>query len=218
MPCVGGTAIEPGWRQSLRMSHSWDNNSKTQKQRRAEKHNFLKIYPKFTFIYLFKFLAYLFGWLVFLLLFCFCYWDMVSLCGPGCPRTHSVDQAGLNSQRYRYLWFPYAGIQGMHHLIHLSIWFFESTISLTPICTTHAQHTFHGRMWLCKLSLHCVPLREFRRHFCDFSPGSVLPRGKSEYQWETGSELASHRVPQSLSLRSRVNMATSSLVILFLLI
>ena len=24
-----------------------------------------------------------------------CFWDRVSLCSPGCPRTHSVDQAGL---------------------------------------------------------------------------------------------------------------------------
>jgi hypothetical protein len=32
-------------------------------------------------------------------LFCFCFlfvfWDRVSLCSPGCPGTHSVDQAGL---------------------------------------------------------------------------------------------------------------------------
>jgi hypothetical protein len=29
--------------------------------------------------------------------FCFClfYWNRVSLCSPGCPGTHSVDQAGL---------------------------------------------------------------------------------------------------------------------------
>jgi hypothetical protein len=28
-------------------------------------------------------------------LFCFVLWDRVSLCRPGCPGTHSVDQAGL---------------------------------------------------------------------------------------------------------------------------
>jgi len=27
--------------------------------------------------------------------FCFCFQDRVSLCSPGCPGTHSVDQAGL---------------------------------------------------------------------------------------------------------------------------
>jgi hypothetical protein len=28
-------------------------------------------------------------------LFCFVFWDRVSLCSPGCPGTHFVDQAGL---------------------------------------------------------------------------------------------------------------------------
>ena len=27
--------------------------------------------------------------------FCFLFWHRVSLCSPGCPRTHSVDQTGL---------------------------------------------------------------------------------------------------------------------------
>jgi hypothetical protein len=31
-----------------------------------------------------------------IILFCFLFfWDRVSLCSPGCPGTHSVDQAGL---------------------------------------------------------------------------------------------------------------------------
>jgi hypothetical protein len=33
--------------------------------------------------------------LLFLLLFCFVFRDGVSLCSPGCPGTHFVDQAGL---------------------------------------------------------------------------------------------------------------------------
>jgi hypothetical protein len=43
----------------------------------------------------------LFGWLVFcfvlfcFVLFCFVFRDRVSLCSPGCPGTHSVDQADL---------------------------------------------------------------------------------------------------------------------------
>ena len=40
-----------------------------------------------------------FLFLSFLFLFCFwfglVFWDRVSLCSPGCPGTHSVDQAGL---------------------------------------------------------------------------------------------------------------------------
>jgi hypothetical protein len=31
----------------------------------------------------------------FFVLFCFVFRDRVSLCSPGCPGTHSVDQAGL---------------------------------------------------------------------------------------------------------------------------
>jgi hypothetical protein len=31
-----------------------------------------------------------------LLLFCFVFQDRISLCSPGCPETHSVDQAGLD--------------------------------------------------------------------------------------------------------------------------
>jgi hypothetical protein len=32
-------------------------------------------------------------------LFCFVFRDWVSLCSPGCPGTHSVDQAGLGTQK-----------------------------------------------------------------------------------------------------------------------
>jgi hypothetical protein len=40
----------------------------------------------------------LFVFVLFVFVFCFCflfYQDRVSLCSPGCPGTHSVDQAGL---------------------------------------------------------------------------------------------------------------------------
>jgi hypothetical protein len=36
----------------------------------------------------------LFGVCLFVCLFV-CFWDRVSLCSPGCPGTHFVDQAGL---------------------------------------------------------------------------------------------------------------------------
>jgi hypothetical protein len=44
-----------------------------------------------------KTLSVLAGWkrLPFVCLFCFVFRDRVSLCSPGCPGTHSVDQAGL---------------------------------------------------------------------------------------------------------------------------
>ncbi|GAB1298665.1 Protein RFT1 homolog [Apodemus speciosus] len=41
--------------------------------------------------------------------------DRVSLCSPGCPGTHSVDQAGLELQKSTCLCLPSAGITGMRH-------------------------------------------------------------------------------------------------------
>jgi hypothetical protein len=40
--------------------------------------------------------------------------DRVSLCSPGCPGTHSVDQAGLKLRNLP-LCLPSAGIKGMRH-------------------------------------------------------------------------------------------------------
>ena len=61
--------------------------------------------------------------LVFLLmLFCFCWFvcffsqDMVSLCSPGYPETHFVDQAGLE-QRSTCLCLPSPGTKGFIHLL-----------------------------------------------------------------------------------------------------
>jgi hypothetical protein len=53
----------------------------------------------FSFWHTFSFLFILFYFLVFQ--------DRVSLCSPGCPGTHSVDQAGLC--------LPSAGIKGVRH-------------------------------------------------------------------------------------------------------
>jgi hypothetical protein len=41
--------------------------------------------------------------------------DRVSLCSPGCPGTHSVDQAGLELWNPPSLCLPSAGIKGMCH-------------------------------------------------------------------------------------------------------
>jgi hypothetical protein len=59
------------------------------------------------------------GWLVgFVCLFCFvsfCFQVKVSLCSLVCPGTHSVDQAGLSTQRSACLFLPSAEIKGMCH-------------------------------------------------------------------------------------------------------
>jgi hypothetical protein len=39
--------------------------------------------------------------------------DRVSLCSPGCPETHFVDQAGLGTQKSAYLCLPSAGIKSV---------------------------------------------------------------------------------------------------------
>jgi hypothetical protein len=46
-------------------------------------------------------------------LFCF-FQDRVSLCSPGCPGTHSVDQAGLELRNLPAC-LPSAGIKGVCH-------------------------------------------------------------------------------------------------------
>jgi hypothetical protein len=54
-------------------------------------------------------------------LFCFV-WDRVSLYSPGLPGTHSVDQAGLGTQKFACLCLPSAGIKGVcHHAWHIHI-------------------------------------------------------------------------------------------------
>jgi hypothetical protein len=41
--------------------------------------------------------------------------DRVSLCSPGYPGTHSVDQAGLELKKLCLPLPPSAGIKGVHH-------------------------------------------------------------------------------------------------------
>jgi hypothetical protein len=50
-------------------------------------------------------------------LFCFVLFfrDKVSLCSPGCPETHSVDQAGLELRNLPASASQVLGFKGMHH-------------------------------------------------------------------------------------------------------
>jgi hypothetical protein len=50
----------------------------------------------------------------FLFIYFLVFRDRVSLCSPGCPGTHSVDQAGLEL-RSACLYLPSAGIKGVRH-------------------------------------------------------------------------------------------------------
>jgi hypothetical protein len=50
--------------------------------------------------------------------------DRVSLYSPGCPGTHSVDQAGLELRNPPAFLPPSAGIKGVRHHAWLLLWFF----------------------------------------------------------------------------------------------
>jgi hypothetical protein len=58
----------------------------------------------------------------------FVFWDRVSLCSPGCPGTHFVDQAGLWTQKSACLCLPSAGIKGVHHYTRLRRSFLNSSM------------------------------------------------------------------------------------------
>jgi len=62
----------------------------------------------------FHFFVCLFGWfgLVWFLGF---FRARVSLCSPGCPGTHSVDQAGFKLKKFACLCLPSAGIKVVRH-------------------------------------------------------------------------------------------------------
>lgn len=45
----------------------------------------------------------------------FVFWDRASLCSPGCPGTHCVNQAGLELPEIHCLCPPRAGITGVYH-------------------------------------------------------------------------------------------------------
>jgi hypothetical protein len=70
--------------------------------------------------------------------------DRISLCNPGCPGTHFVDQTGLELKRSIYLWLQSSRIKGVHH--HCSVelrifyyyflfyFFYNPIIIPVPIC------------------------------------------------------------------------------------
>jgi hypothetical protein len=61
-------------------------------------------------------LVWFWGLCLFVCLFvCLFFLDRVSLCSPGCPGTHSVDQAGLELRNPPHLCLPSAGIKDMRH-------------------------------------------------------------------------------------------------------
>jgi hypothetical protein len=70
--------------------------------------------------------------------FFFFFWDRVSLCSPGCPGTHSVDQAGLELRNIPASASQVRGLQA---------------------CATTAQHTWTFLLSLEKISPNCAVLK-----------------------------------------------------------
>jgi hypothetical protein len=65
----------------------------------------------------------------FLLLF----WDRVSLYRPGCPGTHFVDQAGVETQKSACLCLPSSGIKGVLHHTRLGFSFMCVSVSVCHV-------------------------------------------------------------------------------------
>ena len=63
-------------------------------------------------------------------LFCFVFRDRVSLCSPGYPETHPVDQAGLKLRDLSV--YAATGIKGVHHHHHLVNSFIFLYVEETP--------------------------------------------------------------------------------------
>jgi hypothetical protein len=108
-------------------------------------------------------------------LFCFVllFWEIIFLCSPGCPGTHSVGQVGLKV-REPLLYLPSVGIKG----------------NVLPTTSQHILQVLH------LLSLHfCFdelwPSHSFRTSICLVS-GKKSSLGHVS-QWDTSLADATHR-------------------------
>jgi hypothetical protein len=87
-------------------------------------------------------------------LFSFDFQDRVSLCGPGCPGTHSVDQAGLElrvlgSKAYAWLLFFF-----LKKNLFIYIMYMSALSSCTPADSIWAHYRcLWTTMWLLGIEL-----------------------------------------------------------------
>jgi hypothetical protein len=71
-----------------------------------------------TFIFVIYFIC------IYLFIYLFIFQDRVSLCSPGCPGTHFVDQAGLELRNLPVSAPPSAGTEGVRHHARLPCLFY----------------------------------------------------------------------------------------------
>jgi hypothetical protein len=67
----------------------------------------------------------------FFFFFFFFSFSRVSLCSPGCPGTHSVDQAGLEPRNPPASAFPSAGVKGVRHHAQLVLSLYSFPLALS---------------------------------------------------------------------------------------
>jgi hypothetical protein len=82
------------------------------------------------YYFFFNFLIFKF---FFIYLFIFVFWDRVSLCSPGCPRTHFCRPGWPWTQKSACLSLPSAGIKGVRHhhqAISISLYFWMHVLIL----------------------------------------------------------------------------------------
>jgi hypothetical protein len=83
----GFLSSSPAWSTESQNSQGYTEKSclkKTRKKKRVERISLVVVYFVYKRTYVVTFFV------------CFCFFqDRVSLCSPGCPGTHSIDQAGL---------------------------------------------------------------------------------------------------------------------------
>ncbi|GAB1289662.1 TBC1 domain family, member 19 [Apodemus speciosus] len=101
---------------------------------------------------------------------------VVSLCSPGCPGTHSEDQAGLELKKSVCLFLPSAGIKGMRHHCLLSLFrpvyapkdFLEVLINLrNPNYENGDSLSFRTHLGLIQVPLKVKDIPELKECFVE---------------------------------------------------
>ena len=88
-------------------------------------------------------------WAISLVPHAYLFWDKVSVCSPGCPETHYIDRADMNSQSSSCLCCLSAGIKGMcyhsqhvHGFKHFERCIYCMCVGIFPACTCYEPCVF----------------------------------------------------------------------------
>jgi hypothetical protein len=104
-------------------------------------------------------------------LFCFVFQDRVSLCSPGCPGTHSVDQVGLELRNLPASASQVLGLKACATTAQLSLPLLVLWSGLPP----EAEGTTHKWWWGLPASNNLIkqaPHRKAQQHGFELIPGA----------------------------------------------